>query len=110
MKQSEIELIVKQILLTQQDKADMAANETVSHLFKTLDAKFDEHVKLHAVNDKKVNDALARIEPYIKKAEDDREFVEGLEERGKKFGVWGGIWLTFAAVIGSIYYGIKHIK
>lgn len=110
MKQSEIESIVKQVLLTQQDKADKAASVTVSELFNTLNEKFDDHVKLHAVNDKKVNDALARIEPYIKKAEDDREFIDGLEERGKKFGVWGGIWLTFAAVIGSIYYGIKHVK
>lgn len=110
MKQSEIESIVNQVLLKQQDKADKAASVTVSQLFNSLNNKFDDHIKLHEVNDRKINDALGRIEPYIKKAEDDREFRDGLEERGKKIGLWGGIWLTFAAVIGSIYYGLKHIK
>lgn len=72
--------------------------------------KQDRHIKLHEVNDKKWDVALQRIEPYIKAAEDDREFRAALEQKGKKAGMWAGLWLTFAAVVGSIYYGLKHIK
>lgn len=110
MTREEIEVIVNQVLLTQQDKSDKAASETVSNLFHTLNKKFDEHVDLHAINDKKVNEALARIEPYIKKAEDDKEFYEGLEKRGKKISFWSAIWLGIAGVFGTVYYGLKHIK
>lgn len=75
------------------------------------------HVETHIAMDAK-NEVFteeqrrmnARIEPYIKKAEDDREFAAGLEARGKKFGFWAGIWMSVSLVIGSIYYGLKHIK
>lgn len=77
---------------------------------KDIDTKMDEHIAKHEVNDKKWDSALERIEPYIKRAEDDREFRDGLEERAKHLTFWGSVWLMVAAVIGSIYYGAKHIK
>lgn len=83
-------------------KSDQIPNSWSSVVF-GFTKKLDDHIQL---NEKR----WERIEPYIKKAEDDREFREGLEARGKTVGVWAGIWLAVAGVIASIYYGLKHIK
>lgn len=107
----EIKDIVQQLALQmRQSGTPSAVLLEMQGRVKVMDGKIDDHIKLHEVNDKKWDAALLRIEPYIKRAEDDREFRETLEQKAKHLGFWGGIWLTFAAVVASVYYGFKHIK
>lgn len=51
-----------------------------------------------------------RIEPYIKEAEDARKFKEDIDDKAKIITKWGSRWLILTAIVGSIYYGLKHIK
>lgn len=97
--------------------ARQSTPESLSPILQEIRNKIDtqaktmsEHVELHAINDKKWDEALVRMEPFLKRSEEDREFREGLEQRAKKFGFWAGIWLTLTLVVGSIYYGFKHLK
>lgn len=104
---------VTKALVIRSNDVPSSFSKVIFDMSKKLDeqtAVMEKHVNLHAVNDKKWNEALLRMEPYLKKSEEDREFREELEKRGKIFGMWAGLWLTLAAVIGSIYYGLKHIK
>lgn len=101
--ESMLERIAENVFCRIQDRSDRSASDTVSKLFKEVSNKLDSHIE---VTEKR----WQRIEPYISQAEDDREFRAGLESRGKKIGLWGGIWLTLAGVAASIYYGLKHIR
>lgn len=72
----------------------------------------DNHIETHKVIDNltvafQENAAAfqARVEPYIKKAEEDKEFYEGAEKRGKKIVFWGGV----LAAIGIIGATIKYL-
>ena len=76
-----------------------------------------KHVELHAITDEnqrvqneKMNDIFTRIEPYIKRSEDNDKFRKDIEEKSKVFTKWGTRWLVLTAVITSLYYGIKHIR
>ncbi len=51
-----------------------------------------------------------RIEPYIEEAEHARKFKKDVDETAQKVTKWGGRWLIVASVVGSIYWGLKHIK
>lgn len=83
-------------------KADEIPNSW-SKVIYGLTTKLDDYIEL---NDKR----WARIEPYIKEAEDARKFKEDIDAKASKFAKWGARWLVFTAIVSSIYYGIKHIK
>ena len=68
-----------------------------------LTTKLDNYIEL---SDKR----WARIEPYIKEAENARKFKEDIDAKASKFTKWGGRWLVFTAIVSSIYYGFKHLK
>lgn len=76
-----------------------------------------KHVERHTVVDamqekqnQKMNDALARIEPFIKQAEEDRKFKKKVDETAQKITKWGTRWLVLTAIVTSIYYTLRHIK
>lgn len=110
MTEQEIEKVVQQILLTQQDSADKAYGRKVSDLFASIDGKVDKireeqfrHVEMHKINDERIDKALERIEPYIKKSEDDRIAYEYAERIGKKIL----FWFPVSASVGAAYMYLK---
>lgn len=114
MTEQEIEKVVQKILLTQQDSADKAYSRKVSDLFASLDGKVDKireeqfrHVEMHKINDERMDRALERIEPYIKKAEDDRVAYAYAENVGKKVLFW---FPVFASIGAAILYLKNHLK
>lgn len=73
-----------------------------------IDKAFTQHeardIQRHVQLEGKFDNAFARIEPYIKKAEDDKKFYEGAEKRGKKIVFWGSVVVAIGVIISSIKY------
>lgn len=74
-----------------------------SQVIVRLTKKIDDDIELN-------NKRWERVEPYIEEAEEARKFKKDIDEKATKFTKWGGRWLIFTAIVGSIYYGLKHIK
>lgn len=65
-----------------------------------------EHVELHAMNDKRVNEALARIEPYIATFEKEKTAYEYAVAKGKAAIFWSAV----LASVGSLWIAFRHFK
>jgi len=96
-------------------------NELIDHIDKALVSKSEQipeswSVVIFGLTNKldayieTSEERWLRIEPYIKEAEDARKFKKDVDATAQKVTKWGGRWLVISAVIGSIYWGLKHIK
>lgn len=65
-----------------------------------------DHVELHAINDKRVNEALARIEPYIATFEKEKTAYEYAVTKGKAAIFWSAV----LASVGSLWIAFRHFK
>jgi len=81
--------------------------DAIQATLKAQNVVMGDHIEMHKINDASIFDFQERVEPYIKKAEDDKLFYEGAERRGKEIIFWSSFLVALGIIVASVRYIFK---